>query len=59
MENNKMEEHLDLRELVEDEVEYKKLDPGTTNKALRYIRESGRLMEMLDLVVSEAISAVK
>lgn len=59
MENNKKEEHLDLRELVEDEVEYKKLDPDTTNKALRYIRESDRLMQLLDLVVSEAISAVE
>lgn len=49
-------EHLDLRDLVADEVEYKKLEPTVVDKAVRYIRDSNRLMEMLDLVVEEAIS---
>ena len=49
-------ESLDLRDMVADEVEYKKLDSSVVDKAVRYIRDSDRLMQMLDLVVSEAIS---
>ena len=49
-------EVLDLRDMVADEVEYKKLDPAIIDRAVRYIRDSDRLMQMLDLVVEEAIS---
>lgn len=49
-------EHLDLRDMVADEVEYKKLDTTIVDKAVRYIRDSSRLMQLLDLVVEEAIS---
>lgn len=50
-------ESLDLRDMVEDEVKYQSLDEAIIDKAIRYIRESDRLMQLLDLVVSEAISA--
>lgn len=51
-------ESLDLRDLVTDEVEYKGLDRAVVDKAVRHIRDSDRLLQLLDLVVSEAISAV-
>lgn len=50
-------ECLDLRDLVADEVEYKGLGEGVIDKTIRYIRDSDRLMQLLDLVVGEAISA--
>ena len=46
---------LDLRDMVSDEVEYKKLDPAITDKAVQFIRQNNRLMEMLDMGVGEAI----
>ena len=49
-------EHLDLRDMVADEVEYKNLDKSVVDKAVRYIRDSNRLMEIIDMVVAEAIS---
>ena len=49
-------ESLDLRDMVADEVEYKNLDKSVIDKAVRYIRDSDRLMQMLDMVVEEAIS---
>lgn len=52
-------EYLDLRDMVTDEVEYKRLDKSVINKAVRYIRDSSRLMEMLDFIVEEAISHCK
>ena len=53
---NLSKEYLDLREMVADEVAYKKLDQSVVDDAVRYIRDSSRLMQMLDLVVEEAIS---
>lgn len=50
-------ECLDLRDMVADEVEYKGLDEAVVDRAVRYIRDSDRLMQFLDLVVDEAISA--
>lgn len=49
-------ESLDLRDMVADEVEYQKLDPTVIDKVVRYIRDSSRLMQMLDFVIEEAIS---
>ena len=49
-------ESLDLRDLVADEVEYRELDERIVDKAIRYIRDSDRLMQLLDMVVNEAIS---
>ncbi len=49
-------ESLDLRDLIEDEVEYKELDESVIDKAIRYIKDNDRLMQMLDLIVAEAIS---
>jgi len=49
-------ESLDLRDMVEVEVEYRGLDVSIIGKAIRYIRESDRLMQLLDIVVDEAIS---
>lgn len=46
---------LDLRDMVSDEVEYQKLNPAVTDKAVRFIKQNDRLMEMLDMVVGEAI----
>ena len=51
-------ETLDLRDMVIDEVQYKGLDPAIVDVAIRYIRDSNRLMEMLDLIVEEAICHV-
>lgn len=48
-------ESLDLAYMVADEVEYKKLHPSVTDRAIRYIKDSDRLMQMLDMVVTEAI----
>lgn len=50
-------ESLDLRDLVADEVEYKGLDESVIDKAIRYIKDNDRLMQMLDLIVAEAISS--
>lgn len=50
-------ESLDLRDMIADEVEYKGLDDQVIDRAIRYIRDSDRLMQMLDLVVEEAICA--
>ena len=49
-------ESLDLRELIEDEVEYRGLDQSVIDKAIVYIKRSDRLMQLLDLVVNEALS---
>lgn len=46
---------LDLRDMVSEEVAYKKLNPAITDKAVQFIRQNNRLMEMLDMVVGEAI----
>lgn len=50
-------ESLDLRDLVVDEVEYKELDEAMIDKAIRYIKDNDRLMQMLDLIVAEAINS--
>lgn len=52
-------ESFDLRDMVADEVKYKKLDPSIIDEAVRYIKNSSRLLEMLDFVVGEAISRCK
>lgn len=52
-------ENLDLRDLVSDEVEYKELDKSVIDKAVRYIKDNDRLMQMLDLIVEEAINSCK
>ena len=41
-----------------DEIAYRNFPKETADKAIRYIRESSRLLEMLDLIISEAIDAV-
>lgn len=51
------EESLDLRYMIENEVEHKALDARVTDEAVRYIKNSDRLMEMLDYIVETAISA--
>ena len=48
-------EHLDLRYMVADEVEYRKLDPSLTDRALRIIKQSDRMMELLDSIIDTAI----
>lgn len=52
-------ENLDLRDLVSDEVEYKELDKSVIDKTIRYIKDNDRLMQMLDLIVAEAIDSCK
>ena len=52
-------ESLDLRNLVEYEVEYKELDKSVIDKAVLYIKGNDRLMQMLDLIVEEAINSCK
>ena len=49
-------ESFDLRDLVEDEVEHNNLDKAIVDKAIRYIKDNERLLQMLDLIVAEAIS---
>lgn len=49
-------EYLDLRYMVADEIEYKGLDKEVVDRAMRYIKDSDRLMQLLDLVVAEGIS---
>lgn len=49
-------ENLDLRDLVADEVEYRGLDKSVIDKAIVYIKRSDRLMQLLDMVVNEALS---
>ena len=49
-------ENLDLRDLVADEVEYRGLDESVIDKAIGDIKRSNRLMQLLDLVVNEALS---
>lgn len=53
-----LEEHFDLADMMADEIAYRNLPKKTADKAIRYIRESSRLLEMLDLIISEAIDAV-
>lgn len=53
-----LEEHFDLADMTADEIAYRNLPKETADKAIRYIRESSRLLEMLDLIISEAIDAV-
>ena len=48
-------ESFDLRDLIEDEVEHNGLDDAVVDKAIRYIKDNERLLQMLDLIVSEAI----
>jgi len=48
-------ESFDLRDMVEDEIRHKKLDPSVIDEVVRYIKNSSRLLEMLDFVVGEAI----
>lgn len=50
-------ESLDLRDMVDDEVEYNELDESVVDEAVRYIKNSDRLMQLLDVVVKEALSA--
>ena len=49
-------ESLDLRDLIADEVEYRSFEPSITDAALHIIKNNDRLMELLDMVVDEAIS---
>ncbi len=51
-------EGLDLRDMIADEVQYRGLPETVTDDAMRYLRGSDRLMEMLDMVVYEAICHV-
>lgn len=51
------EESLDIRDLIQDEVEYRKIDASVIDKAIRYIKNSDRLLQLLDLVVDKAISS--
>lgn len=51
-------ESFDLRDMVADEVEYQKLDPSIVDKAVLYIKNRSKLLEMLDYVVQYAIGAV-
>lgn len=53
-----MEEHFDLADMMADEIAYRNLPKETADKAIRYIRKSSQLLEMLDLIISEAIDAV-
>lgn len=53
-----LEEHFDLADMMADEIAYRNLPKETADKSIRYIRESSRLLEMLDLIISEAIDAV-
>ena len=50
----------DLRDMVEDEVAHKDLEAHeaqVVDKAIRYIRDSERWIQLLDLVVEETINA--
>lgn len=47
---------LDLRDMVLDELKYRKLDASAATEAIQYIKNSDRLLQLLDLVVDEAIS---
>lgn len=49
-------ESLDLRNMVLDELEYKGLDKSLADSALCYVKNSDRLMQLLDMVVDEAIA---
>lgn len=51
-------ETFDLRDMVADEVEYRKLDPAIVDKVVLYIKNRSKLLEVLDYVVNEGISAV-
>lgn len=45
----------DLRDMVEDEVAHKDFEAQVVDKAIRYIRDSERWIQLLDLVVEETI----
>ena len=47
----------DLRDMVEDEVAHKDFEAQVVDKAIRYIRDSERWIQLLDLVVEETINA--
>ncbi|CUP16771.1 Uncharacterised protein [Flavonifractor plautii] len=50
----------DLRDMVEDEVAHKDFEAHeaqVVDKAIRYIRDSERWIQLLDLVVEETINA--
>ena len=47
----------DLRDMVEDEVAHKDFEAQVEDKAIRYIRDSERWIQLLDLVVEETINA--
>lgn len=49
-------ETFDLRDLISDEVQYKNLDEEFVNKAVQYIKNNDRLLQMLDAIVEEAIN---
>ena len=49
-------EHLDLRDMVADEIEYQKLDPSLIDKTVSIIKNSDRTMSLLDLIVGMAIA---
>ena len=46
----------DLRDMVEDEVAHKDFEAQVVDKAIRYIRDSERWIQLLDLVVEETIN---
>ena len=48
----------DLRDMVEDEVAHKDFEAQVVDKAIRYIRDSERWIQLLDLVVEETINAI-
>ena len=56
--DNQMES-FDLRGMIADGVEYRGLDESVTDAAVRYIRNTSRLLERLDEIVADAIDAVK
>ena len=51
------EEHFDLRDLVADEVEHRNLNNEVINKAVQYIKNDDRLLQMLDSIAEEAINS--
>lgn len=50
-----MKDSLDLRDLIADEVEYRRFDPSITDAAVHIIKNNDHLLELLDMIVDEAI----
>lgn len=58
MEGDRDAVSFDLRDMIADEVKYRKLDPSIIDKAVLYIKNRSKLLEVLDYVVDEGIRAV-